>query len=364
MARFFPDRPPGTRAVMARTKSRPIRLSAADRQMLTGLTRTGSHPAQQVRRARILLALDENDPDRDGPVPAQAVIAERAGVCTDTIVKVSKAYADRGGDVQATVTRKKRETPPVPPIVTGEVEARVIALACTEPPEGRDRWSLRLLEKHVALTEELPDLDHSTIGRVLKNETAPSSEAVLDDPGEGERGVRRQNGGRPRRLRQALRSCSSGGVHGREALPAPSPTLATRSRPHRDGTAGKTPSTSVTAPARSSSGSNRWPAADGLMPGSGGPGWTGPTRSITCSPSTIPMPSRLSWSWTTSTRTLSAPCMRRSSRSRRAASPPGWRSTTPRNTAPGSTSPRSSWPPWPDNASTGGSTTSTSSTTS
>ncbi|MBW8766700.1 MAG: helix-turn-helix domain-containing protein [Geodermatophilales bacterium] len=78
------------------------------------------------------------------------------------------SYADRGGDVQATVTRKKRETPPVPPIVTGEVEARVIALACTEPPEGRDRWSLRLLEKHVALTEELPDLDHSTIGRVLK----------------------------------------------------------------------------------------------------------------------------------------------------------------------------------------------------
>src|SRR3954466_10858494 len=168
MRSVFPDRPPGTRAVMARTKSRPIRLSAADRQMLTGLARTGSHPAQQVRRARILLALDENDPDRDGPVPTQAVVAERAGVCPDTIVKVSTAYADRGGDGQAPVPGKKRETPPVPPIVTGEVEARVIALACTEPPEGRDRWSLRLLEKHVALTDDLPDLDHSTIGRVLK----------------------------------------------------------------------------------------------------------------------------------------------------------------------------------------------------
>src|SRR5215212_6726802 len=70
---------------MPRTKSRPIRLSAADRQMLAGLVRTGSHPAQQVRRARILLALDENDPDRDGPVPTQAVIAERVGVCTDMI---------------------------------------------------------------------------------------------------------------------------------------------------------------------------------------------------------------------------------------------------------------------------------------
>jgi Homeodomain-like domain len=153
---------------MARTKSRPVALTAADRQLLTGLVRTGSHPAQEVRRARILLALDENDPDRDGPVPTQAVVAERTGVCTDMVVKVSKAYADRGGDVRATITRKKRETPPVPAIVTGEVEARLVALACSTPPQGQARWSLRLLERHVALVDDLPDLDHSTIGRVLK----------------------------------------------------------------------------------------------------------------------------------------------------------------------------------------------------
>jgi hypothetical protein len=153
---------------MARTKSRPITLSAADRQMLTGLVRTGSHPAQEVRRARILLALDENDPDRDGPVPTQAVVAERAGVCTDMIVKVSKAYAERAGDVAATISRKKRATPPVEPIVTGEVEARLVKLACSAPPEGYARWSLRLLEKHVVLVDDIPNLDHSTIGRVLK----------------------------------------------------------------------------------------------------------------------------------------------------------------------------------------------------
>jgi hypothetical protein len=153
---------------MPRTKSRPVTLSAADRQMLSGLIRTGSHPAQEVRRARILLALNENDPDRDGPVPTQAAVAERAGVCTDMVVKVSKAYADCGGDVRATITRKKRETPPIAPIVTGEVEARLITLACSTPPEGHARWSLRLLERHVALIDDLPDLDHSTIGRVLK----------------------------------------------------------------------------------------------------------------------------------------------------------------------------------------------------
>ena len=49
-----------------------------------------------------------------------------------------------------------------------EVEARLVALACSAPPEGFTRWSLRLLERHVALVEDLPDLDHSTIGRVLK----------------------------------------------------------------------------------------------------------------------------------------------------------------------------------------------------
>jgi transposase len=158
---------------MARTKSRPVALSPAERDRLRCLVRTGSHPAQQVRRARILLELDENDPDRvkrGVPVPTQEVVAQRVGVHVDTVVKTSKAYADRGGDVEATISRKERLTPPVEPIVTGEVEARLIALACTTPPAGHARWSLRLLEKHVALVDDIPDLDHSTIGRVLKKQ--------------------------------------------------------------------------------------------------------------------------------------------------------------------------------------------------
>lgn len=154
--------------MMARTKSRPVALSAADRELLVKRVRTGSYPAQQVRRARILLELDENDPDRGGPVPTQEVIAERAGVHVDTVVKTSRAYAERGGDVEATISRKKRLTPPVEPKVTGEVEARLIALACSTPPDGHARWSLRLLEKQVALIDDIPDLDHSTIGKALK----------------------------------------------------------------------------------------------------------------------------------------------------------------------------------------------------
>ena len=153
---------------MARSKSCPVALSPAEREQLSRLVRTGSHPAQQVRRARILLELDENDPDRGGPVPSQEVVAERAGVHVDTVLKTAKAYAGQGGEVEATISRKKRLTPPVEPKVTGEVEARVIALACSSPPVGHARWSLRLLEKHVLLTDDIPDLDHSTIGRILK----------------------------------------------------------------------------------------------------------------------------------------------------------------------------------------------------
>lgn len=153
---------------MSRSKSHPVALSAADRGMLVSLVRTGSHPAQQVRRARILLELDENDPGRDGPVLTQEVVAQRAGVHVDTVWKTSRAFAERGGDVVATISRKKRLTPPVEPKVTGEVEARLIALACSAPPQGYARWSLRLLERRVALMDDIPDLDHSTIGKVLK----------------------------------------------------------------------------------------------------------------------------------------------------------------------------------------------------
>jgi transposase len=160
--------PVRSESVMSRSKSRPVVLSPADREMLVRLVRTGSHPAQQVRRARILLELDENDPDRDGPVPTQEVVAQRAGVHVDTVVTTSRAYAERGSEIEATISRKKRLTPPVEPKVTGEVEARLTALACSTPPQGHARWSLRLLEKHVALMDDLPDLDHSTIGKVLK----------------------------------------------------------------------------------------------------------------------------------------------------------------------------------------------------
>jgi transposase len=142
----------------------PVVLSAEEREWLTRVVRTGAHPAQEVRRSRILLELDDS---RRRPAGRQE-IAQRVGVNPQTVTNVARAYAERGGDVVATIARRKRLTPPVEPKITGEVEARLIALACSTPPAGHARWSLRLLEKHVALVADIPDMDHSTIGRVLK----------------------------------------------------------------------------------------------------------------------------------------------------------------------------------------------------
>src|SRR4051812_35620684 len=109
-----------------------VGLSAADREFLVKLTTTGVHPARMIMRARVLLESDRNA----GPVPDRAVIAQRVGTFTNTVRAIAKRFAETDGDVLATIGRKPRETPPVAPIVTGEVEARLIALACSTPPEG------------------------------------------------------------------------------------------------------------------------------------------------------------------------------------------------------------------------------------
>ena len=149
---------------MPRPKEFTVGLKTGDRAKLIKLVSSGRHPARLIIRARVLLALDETQ----GPAPDRRVVAEQVGTSESTVYLVAKAYTTQAGRVEDVIGRKKRTTPPVEPKVTGDVEARVIALACSQPPAGRQRWTLRLLEKHVALTEGIPPMDHSTIGRVLK----------------------------------------------------------------------------------------------------------------------------------------------------------------------------------------------------
>ncbi len=139
-------------------------LSGDERNFLEEVVNSEQGAPRRIRRARILLDLDEG---RDEGRLTQREVAERSGVSVTTVVRVAKDYAQRDG-ARAAISRKVRLKPPVESKVTAEVEARVIALACSQPPEGYGRWSLRLLERRIASTDGIPNLDHSTIGRILK----------------------------------------------------------------------------------------------------------------------------------------------------------------------------------------------------
>ena len=145
-----------------RRKKYPIYLSEAERAELESITRRGKHSPASIKRANILLDLDENNVK----VGTQEEIAERLRISTATVYNVSRQFAEEG--LQPTLYRKKRKTPPTPPIASGEIEARIIALACSEPPEGRTRWTLRLLEEKVVELQIVSAISDNTIGRLLK----------------------------------------------------------------------------------------------------------------------------------------------------------------------------------------------------
>jgi len=143
-------------------KKYQIYLSEEQRKELEGITKRGKHSAATIKRANILLDLDENT----GKVGKQEEIAEHFKTTTVTIYNISRQFVEEG--LEATLYRKKRETPPTPPIATGDVEARIIALACSEPPKGRNRWTLRLLEEKVVELQIVDAISDNTIGRLLK----------------------------------------------------------------------------------------------------------------------------------------------------------------------------------------------------
>ena len=116
-----------------------IELTDADRKTLSDIISKGSSSAKTILRANILLASDRNATQR----MTVAQIADVYHTTPTTVQNVRTSYVNIG--LEATIYRKKRETPPVPAKVTGDVEAHIIALACSDPPEGYERWTVRLL---------------------------------------------------------------------------------------------------------------------------------------------------------------------------------------------------------------------------
>jgi len=145
-----------------RTKKYKVYLEPEQRKRLEEIVKRGKHSATVVKRANILLSLDENT----GSVLKQEEIAKVLSVSTVTIMKISKQFVQEG--LESVIHLKKRETPPVKPIATGDIEAKIIALACSEPPKGRSRWTLRLLEEKVIELQIADAISDNTIGRLLK----------------------------------------------------------------------------------------------------------------------------------------------------------------------------------------------------
>lgn len=139
-----------------------IDLTDDDRKTLLDIVAKGSSPAKTILRANILLASDKNNKKH----MTVAEIAEAYHTSPTTVQNVRTAYANTG--LESTIIRKKRTTPPVPPKVTGDVEAHIIALACGEPPEGYSKWTLRLLADKCVELNYAESLSHVTVSRVLK----------------------------------------------------------------------------------------------------------------------------------------------------------------------------------------------------
>jgi len=145
-------------------ESKIITLSEEQYRKLEQFTKSGVHSAKMITRAKVILALDRSKKKDHLRINR---ICEQVGVSRQTLNKVRKSFLE-AESVEAFLTRKKRETPPVPTKVTGDVEARIIALACSEPPEGCSRWDLRLLANRSVELGFVDSLSHMTVKRVFK----------------------------------------------------------------------------------------------------------------------------------------------------------------------------------------------------
>jgi len=139
-----------------------VKLSDSEREYVQGVLNKAETPKTFRKRCNILLFLDEN-----AGVPAtQEEVSKRVGVSDATIYNTLKEYIEYG--LEYALHYKKPTEPPVPPIVTGEAEARIIALSCSKPPIGFSRWTVRLLTEHVIELKILESVTRETIRMTLK----------------------------------------------------------------------------------------------------------------------------------------------------------------------------------------------------
>jgi len=144
-----------------------VKLSREERERLDKLIRKGKASAKIILKARILLKADQGEA---GEGWSDEEICRALNTNVTMVARLREKLVTEGLD--AVLTRKKRKTPPIEPIFDGERQAQLIALACSEPPAGHARWTIRLLAEHVVERKIVESAHFNTVARALKKTTS------------------------------------------------------------------------------------------------------------------------------------------------------------------------------------------------
>lgn len=140
-----------------------VKLSAEEREQLDTMIHIGKHPARQLTKARILLKADASEA---GEGWSDSQIAAALDTSVDTVARTRQQLVEEG--FESVLIRKHSPNSARKRIFDGAAEAKLIALACSEPPKGRKRWTLQLLEEQVVELNIVDRASDNTIGRTLK----------------------------------------------------------------------------------------------------------------------------------------------------------------------------------------------------
>lgn len=140
-----------------------VTLTEAERNELEILSSKGKRAARTVLYARALLLLDAGE---HGPNWIVAQVAEALGVTSRSLEHLKKRFVEEG--FAAAIERKKRVKPPREIQFGGEFEAHLLALACSPAPEGRKRWTVRLLAETMVELEIVSSVSPMTVCNILK----------------------------------------------------------------------------------------------------------------------------------------------------------------------------------------------------
>jgi hypothetical protein len=185
-------------------------LNEQEREQLLRLIHVGKGAAQKLTHARILLKADQAHGKAsvtDGQIAAAVEVSE------DTVARVRRRFVEEG--FEAALERKAPARPPRQRVIDGAAEAKLVALCCGSPPEGRARWNLQLLADKLVELEIVESVSRETVRQTLKKRTSALAQATVVHPARSERRFRLSHGGRSRNVPLALRSGSPGHLHGR-----------------------------------------------------------------------------------------------------------------------------------------------------